>query len=144
MKQRIPRRSWLCAGPARDRPLILIEDDEPTLAISDFSLFTRAGFDVAFCSGPGANQASCPLLSGGQCQALDRADAVLQGLDPQLGIATCIRHRHPGTPVVLKQRRPGDGSMLPVPAGCLALVPECSVHGQIEALRQVLAGVSDD
>jgi hypothetical protein len=142
MKQRVPRRSWQCAGPAGHRPRILIEDDEPALAISDFSLFQQAGFDVAFCSGPGADPASCPLLRGEQCHALAQADAVLHGLDPRLGVAASIHQRLPGTPVLVKQRCLADGSTQPVPAGCLPLAPECSVRGQMEALRRALAGTS--
>ncbi len=144
MEQRIPRRSWQCAEPAGHRPRILIEDDEPTLAISDFSLFEQAGFDVAFCSGPGADPAACPLLRGEQCQALARADAVLHGLDPRLGVAASIHRRIPGTPVLVKRHRLADGGTQPVSAGCLPLAAECSVRGQIEALQRVLAGVSGD
>jgi hypothetical protein len=146
MRQRVPRRSWQDAGSARAgrRPRILIEDDEPSLAVSDFSMFWQAGFDVAFCSGPGADRASCPLSRGQPCQALAGADAVLHGLDPRIGVASSIRRELPGTPVVFKQRRLADGSVQPGPAGCQPLAPECSVRGQIEALRSALAGVTDD
>lgn len=144
MKQRVPRRSWQSAGPPAHRPRILIEDDEPALAISDFSLFHQAGFDVAFCSGPGVNEASCPLLRGDQCQVLAGADAVLHGLDPRLGVAAAIHRRLPRLPVVFKRRRLADGGTQLVPAGCLPLAPECSVRGQIDALRTALAGTSDN
>jgi hypothetical protein len=137
MKQRIPRRSWQCDA-AGHRPRILIEDDEPSLAISDFSLFQQAGFDVAFCSGPGADPGSCPLLRGEECKVFARADAVLHDLDPRLGVAASIHRQLSGTPVVFKQRRLADDSMQPVPEGCLTLAPECSVRGQIQALRRVL------
>jgi hypothetical protein len=43
MKQRVPRRAWRSAGRPGRRPRILIEDDHPALAISDFSLFEQAG-----------------------------------------------------------------------------------------------------
>lgn len=144
MKQRVPRRSWQSAGPPAHRPRLLIEDDEPALAISDFSLFHQAGFDVAFCSGPGADEASCPLSRGGQCQVLAGADAVMHGLDPRLGVAASIHRRFPKLPVVFKARRLADGGIPPVPAGCLPLAPECSVRGQIDALRASLAGASKD
>jgi hypothetical protein len=145
MRQRVPRRSWQRAGSplVGRRPRILIEDDGPALAISDFSEFWQAGFDVAFCSGPGADQASCPLLHGQQCEVLAGADAVLHGLDPGLGVAASIRCQLPGTPMVIKQRRLADGSVQSVPAGCLPLVPDCSVRGQIEALWMA-AGVPGD
>ena len=62
MKQRVHRRAWRSTGRAGHRPRVLIEDDHPALAISDLSMFKQAGFDVAFCSGPGRDLAACPLF----------------------------------------------------------------------------------
>lgn len=139
MIQRIPRRAWQSAAGAAHRPRLLIEDDHPALAISDFSIFEQAGFDVAFCSGPGDDPTACPVLRGGQCRALDGADVVLHGLDPRLGVARSIRQYHPGMPVVIQQHRRADGSCEPIPVGCIPLAPECSVPGQVKALRRVQA-----
>jgi len=138
MRQRIPARAW-SNGAAGHRPRILVEDDHPALAISDFSMFQQAGFDVGWCSGPGADPASCPLLSGGDCPALAGADAVLHGLDVRSGVAAAIRRRRPELPVVVASRRHADGSQDEVPEGCLPLADPSSVHGQIDALRQALA-----
>ena len=138
MKQRIPRRAWNSPAGAAHRPRILIEDDRPALAISDFSLFERAGFDIAFCSGPGPGEAACPLLRGEPCLALSGADAVLHGLDPRLGVAESIRRALPGTPVIVRQRRL-DGGQQALPDGCLPLPPDCSVPGQISALKRAVA-----
>ena len=140
MKQRIPRRAWNSPAGAGHRPRVLIEDDRPALAISDFSLFQQAGFDVAFCSGPDPGEAACPLLRGEPCPVLAGADAVLHGLDARLGVAESIRRAHPGTPVIVRQRRLGPDGAQDVPDGCLPLAPECSVPGQIGALRRALAG----
>lgn len=139
MKQRIPRRTWQEPGRAGRRPRILIEDDHPALAISDFSLFEQAGFDVAYCSGPGDDQAACPLLRGQRCPLVAGADAVLHGLDPALGVAAIIGRQRPGLPVVAERRRRGDGSLPPVPEGCTPLACSCSVKGQIDALWDALA-----
>lgn len=138
MKQRVPRRAWY-SGRAAHRPRVLIEDDHQALAISDFSLFQQAGFDVAFCSGPGRDLADCPVLRGQPCAVLAEADAVLHGLDPQLGVAAAIRRQLPGLPVVAEQRRLPDGSLTPVPDGSTPLAFPCSVQGQVEAVRQALA-----
>jgi len=138
MKQRFPRRTWGPASGAAHRPRVLIEDDRPALAVSDFSLFERAGLHVGFCSGPGRRPADCPLLHGQACPALEQADAVLHGLDPDLGVAAAIRRRHPGLPVVVQQRRRRDGSLTAVPQGCLPLAYPCSVKGQIEALWRAI------
>lgn len=140
MRQRVPTRAWYSPGRPGRRPRVLVEDDHPALAISDFSLLQAAGFDVAYCSGPGDTPTDCPLVCGRHCDLLAGADAVLHGLDPELGIAAAIRRRHPGIPVVVKQRRRADGSVAAVPEGCAPLCYSCSVRGQIDALRQALAG----
>jgi hypothetical protein len=137
MKQRIPRRTWRSASADTGRPRVLIEDDHEALAISDFSLFEQAGLDIAFCSGPGGETRACPLQRGEPCPLLARADAVLHGLDPGLGIATAIRRQYPGLPVVAEQRS-GPGGNLP-PEGCTPLPYPCSVKGQIDAVWRALA-----
>jgi hypothetical protein len=140
MEQRVPRRAWYSgAGPGR-RPRLLVEDNRPALAVSDFSRYQQAGFDVAFCSGPDGSPAGCPLLAGQPCALVAGADVVLHGLDPELGIAAAIQRRYPARPVVAAQRRRPDGSLPPVPPGCLPLASPSSVPGQVEALRRALAG----
>jgi hypothetical protein len=139
VKQRVPRRTWQAPSRAGRRPLVLIEGDHPALAISDLSLFEQAGFDVAYCSGPGHDVMACPLLRGQRCPLVAAADAVLHGLDPALGIAAAIGRQRPGLPVVAELRRRADGSLQPVPEGCTPLTFPCSVKGQIDALWRALA-----
>lgn len=139
MRQRVPRRAWDSSGGEGRRPRVLIEDGHPALAVSDFSVYEQAGFDVGFCSGPGASTCDCPLLRGEDCLAVAGADAVLHGLDPGLGIAAAIRRRYPDVAVVVEQPRREDGSLGAVPEGCVPLVYPCSVSGQVDALRQALA-----
>src|SRR5690348_13903351 len=138
MNQRVPRRTWKSVRRAGHRPRVLIEDDHLALAISDFSLFEQAGFDVAFCSGPGRDRAACPLLRGRRCPLVTGTDAVLHGLDPALGVAAAIGRYSPGVPVVAKQGRGADGSLPSVPEGCQPLVFPCSVKGQIDALWRAI------
>ena len=139
MKQRIPRRTWSSPQPSGRHPRLLIEDGHPALAISDFSLFRDAGFDVAFCSGPGDEPGACPLLRGQRCPLVAEADVVLHGLDQALGIAAAIRRQHPELPVVVEQRRPEAGSAGAVPAGCVPLGYPCSVSGQVDAVARAVA-----
>jgi hypothetical protein len=139
MEQRMPRRTWLSAGMDGRRPRLLVEDDRPALAVSDFSLFREAGLDVAYCSGPGDDPGACPLLRGQRCALVDRADVVLHGLSPELGIAAAIRRQRPELPVVVEQQRHQDGTTDPVPAGCLPLRYPCSVRGQADALLRAEA-----
>lgn len=63
MRQRVPTKAWHSPGRAGRRPRVLVEDDHPVLAISDFSLLKAAGFDVAYSSGPGDTPSDCPLVS---------------------------------------------------------------------------------
>jgi hypothetical protein len=140
MKQRVPRRAWDSPRRVGRRPRLLIEDDHPALAISDFSLFQDAGFDVAFCPGPGGDPQACPLLRGQRCRLVAGADVVLHGLDPGLGVAAAIRQQRPGLPVVAEHRCGESGSAGAVPAGCVPLRYPCSVRGQIDALLRAEAG----
>jgi len=129
-------RKWSAPGLAGRRPRLLIEDGRPVLAISDFSLFQDAGFDVAFCGGPGGDPGGCPLVRGEPCLLVAGADVVLHGLEPRLGVAAAIRRQRPELPVVVEQRRQEDGTVEPVPAGCIPLGYPCSVAGQIDAVRR--------
>ncbi|HEV2374571.1 MAG TPA: hypothetical protein VGS19_20710 [Streptosporangiaceae bacterium] len=138
MKQRIPRRAWYSQSAPFRRRRVLVEDDRAALAFSDFSQFQQAGFDVAFCTGPGGDPRACPLMRGRECKVLANADVVLHGLDSRLGIAAAIRRRYPGLPVVVQQRHPGDPGPQTVPDGCLLLPFGCSVRGQTDALWRAL------
>jgi hypothetical protein len=139
MEQRMTRRMGSPARLAGHRPRLLVEDDRPALAISDFSVFRDAGLDIAFCSGPGDDPGACPLLRGQRCPLVDRADVVLHGLSPGLGIAAAIRRQRPELPVVVEQGRQEDGTADPVPAGCIPLRYPCSVRGQADVLLRAEA-----
>jgi hypothetical protein len=139
MIQRIPRRTWRSPSAGTGRPCVLIEDDHQALAISDFSLFEQAGLDIAFCSGPGEEPRACPLLRGEPCPVLTRAEAVLHGLDPALGIAAAICRQRPGLPVVIEQRPGPGGDLPPAPEGTTPLPCAASVKGQIDAVWRALA-----
>jgi hypothetical protein len=133
MKQRVPGRTWYSVSERR-RPRLLIEDDHPALEISDFAAFRDAGFDVAFCSGPGGSPESCPLLGGADCDVLAGADVVLQGLEG--GLVADIRWWHPELPVIVK-----GGTTA---GGCSAIPACCSVKGQLDAVRRALSKAARD
>ncbi len=139
MKQRVPRRTWSSPERTGRRPRLLIEDARPALAISDFSLFEDAGFDVAFCRGPGDDPGACPLLNGQRCVLVDRADVVLHGLGTPLDVAAAIRRDRPELPVVVQQPCQQAGAADQVPDGCVPLCYACSVRGQIDALLRAEA-----
>src|SRR5450756_566798 len=139
MKQRASRSEWFSPRRSGHRPRLLVEDDSLALAISDFSLFHAAGFDVAFCSGPGDDSQACPVMHGQPCPLLPGADGVLHGLDPELGIAAAIRRQYPRLAVVIEQRRDEDGDTGEVPDGCVPLRYASSVSGQVATVRRALA-----
>ncbi len=89
MYQRIPS-TWTAERHHCLR--LLIEDPDPVLALSDFESYREAGIEVALCSGPDRGDAGgCPVVTGGRCPVLSRADVVLQHLDPAAGVAAAIR-----------------------------------------------------
>ena len=128
-------RTW--QGARRSgRPRVLVESTDPALAISDFSRYGDAGFDVAFCPGPEEGGAPCPLLDGEDCELLAGADVVLHGLDPRLGLVAAIRRRHPETAVVVEHRRGDDSAQGAADSTVLAF--PCSVAHQVDTLRAAL------
>ncbi len=133
MQQRVSRHSWQ-APHRRNHPRLLVESAEPVAAISDFSSFTDAGFEVAFCAGP-TDADDCPLLRGEDCDLVSGADVVLSCLDPSGGVAAAIVARRPDLPVVVESPRRPDGTLESVPDGCVPLVFPSSVNGQITTVR---------
>jgi hypothetical protein len=99
MRQRVPPR-WGSPTRTRHIPRLLVEDDDPALAVSDFSRFRQAGFEVAWCSGPTGSSDACSLLRNGDCPLVRGADVVLHGLSSQAQIASAIRAAHPETALV--------------------------------------------
>lgn len=99
MLQRVPS-TWDAVSAPRHSLRLLIEDDDPVLAISDFDCYHDAGMMVALCSGPGPDAGTCPVLSGGPCHLLSAADVVLNHLGPRSGVANAIRHGGDGPELV--------------------------------------------
>ena len=139
MDQRVPPTWGSTKGPGRF-PYLLVEDDDPVLALSDFRLFKSAGFSVAHCTGPGANPTACPLLCNQLCSLVDSADVVLHGLDPALDLAAAIRHSHPHLAVVSVAR--GRYERSDAARGVLRedadLSATSSIGTQLHALRKAL------
>lgn len=119
--------------PSR-RYRLVVETDDPALAISDFTCFQEAGFDVAVCHGPDAEH-PCPAATGARCDAVADADVVLNALrDPaaQAVLAKAVRAAAPNVPMVVNVA-PGMDAALP--DGCISLSSTMSVNGQTHAVR---------
>jgi hypothetical protein len=131
--------SWRKGKRTTDHPRLLVEDDDPALAVSDFSLFRKAGFEVALCRGPGYTAEGCPLLHGEECHLLTSADVVLHGLDPHLGVRAIINETKPTLGVVTIARH---SSGPPIghhrPPQRVSLRGSASVDSQIDALRRAI------
>jgi hypothetical protein len=134
-RQRLQRSSWSVTRRP-DHPRLLIEKDDAALALSDFSVFTEAGFQVAYCTGPCDDRHQCPMLRGEDCDLVSGADVVLNGLGSD-DVAEAIVRRHPCLPVVVESRRGPDGALQAVPEGCIPLVYPAPVDGQAHALQRV-------
>ena len=87
MKQRVPGRAWYSPGLDGRRPRMLVESDSEALAISDFSLFQQAGFDVAFCSGPGRTPTRNGRVNMASSAARARRSASAAGSGPRSSLA---------------------------------------------------------
>ena len=123
MRNRVPT-TW---GKGRGRahlPYLLIESDDPVLAISDFNAFLEAGFNPAFCTGPAPGR-PCPLLQVGRCELIDEADVVLNRMYHDTGLAGAVRSSRPDVPLVVVASRP-DGD----------LPPTATVGTQMHVLRR--------
>ena len=62
---------------------VLIEEDDTELRRAMAQALQEAGYQTAECAGPGTHgERRCPLVEGHGCDAVDRADAVLQVFVP--------------------------------------------------------------
>lgn len=129
---------WTAGSPATRRLRVLVESDDPALALSDFAGFTRAGIDVALCRGD-INGLGCPLLRDEPCPLVAEADAILYGFGPEgEAILDAARRHHRTTPVVV---RTSAGAATPTRPGAEVLAATSSLNGQIDVLRRAaLAG----
>lgn len=114
---------------------VVIETDDPSLAIADFASFGAAGFDVVCCSGPDEHEA-CPAVEGRPCTRVEAADVVLNQLtDPRtrMDVVEGVRRTSPDVPMVVGGcADPGDE----LPDGCVPLSKSVSVNGQVNAVRR--------
>src|SRR3954451_5404092 len=82
---------------------VVIETDDPSLAIADFVSFGAAGFDVVCCSGPDERDA-CPAVDGRPCARVEAADGVFYQLSaPQtrMNVVEPVPRTSPGVPMVV-------------------------------------------
>lgn len=120
-------------------PRLLIEDDHPTLVVSDYSVFRRAGFEVALCSGPSVSSGECPLLRGETCCVLEGADAVLHALPESTGVADAIRNSRPELDMVTLNRHGSyPGPCRATSTGTMELDESASLDAQIQAVCHAL------
>ena len=102
---------------------LVVESDDPTLAVADFVRFTSAGFDVTVCGGPDDTE-PCPALRAEVCPLVEDADVVMNAMrDPELqrAVADGIRATSPNVALVV--RAPDDVT---------------SVNGQLARIRRAI------
>jgi len=114
---------------------LVVETDDPTLAISDFACFRDAGFDVAVCHGPDADD-GCPATSGGRCDLVEDADVVMNALrdpDDQCIVVAAVRQADPHVPIVVCPAGASDENL---PEDCTVVSPFTSINGQVDVVRR--------
>jgi hypothetical protein len=114
---------------------LLVESRDPALAISDFTAFRRAGFEITLCQGPLAEASECPLLNGEPCPLATDADVVLFDLGEdcadeahRLNVLGAMRAFRPDLPIVVRSATP-----LAPEAAEYTIQPTTSVAGQVDA-----------
>lgn len=118
------------------RLALVVETDDPALAICDFVGFASAGFDVVVCSGPGSDR-RCPAVDGQECAAIGTADVVLNDMQDtaaRAAVLEAVRSASPDLAVVVSV---GAANDVALPAGCIPLPDNVSVPGQTAILRRV-------
>ena len=128
MLQRLPHH------PSRTLRLV-VETDDPALAIADFASFAAAGFDVVCCGGPREND-PCPAVEGQPCPLVEDSDVVLNQLNDrgaQHAVVDGVHTMSPDVPMVVTVPA---GVEYELPDGCVLLSPSTSVNGQTLALRR--------
>lgn len=124
------------ASRHRSRPFrLLVETEDPSLAIADFVDFSAAGFDVVCCSGPREGD-PCPATEGRNCPLVEDSDVVLNQLtdrNTQKAVLDGVSRTAPGVPMVVALPAGVD---LDLPDGCVPLPATTSVNGQVQAVRR--------
>ena len=121
------------------RPRVLIEDASPALALSDFTAYREAGFDVTVCSGPERPE-ECPLLRGEHCPLAENADVAVFGPDRLFGmgrdVLEAFNARYPNTRRLVQVARRAPDGRYALPEGCTPMAFPMSVDGQVAAVRR--------
>lgn len=89
-----------------DRPTVLLEAEDETVAATLWRDFGSHGYQMQWCPGPGGlSNRQCPLASGGTCALADRADVVISHLDftrqDARDTLAALATTHPDTPVLV-------------------------------------------
>jgi DNA-binding NtrC family response regulator len=135
-------------GPWTGPPLgrrVLVEEQDASLRSAMAEALREAGFQTAECPGPGSHgERRCPLVDGSGCDAVDRADAVLEVFVPTDAALNDVRraiHAHaPDTPVVVMSP-PGAAQRHPdLLAGASVSTEPLSRRGVLGAVDGALAG----
>lgn len=140
MPELIGEPGWQ-GGP---RGRVLIEAAEWGRRASFSSFLRQHGFAAIACPGPEGCDERCSLAAGHGCAAAEQADVVVHALQSadlrNREALQALRHRLPGTPVVVEvpapvvERRPDDY------AGCIVVDTPMSNDELLEAVETALAG----
>lgn len=121
------------AGPRRR---ILVEARDAGLRAAARQALARAGYEVSECAGPRRGH-PCPVLSGGPCPLVNRADVVVNALPGSTGQAVregiAPRGPEPGPELLVLTGRHGASG-----AGEAANLPTAAIDGDLlEAVNRL-------
>ena len=131
---------WRSAG---NRPRVLIEHHDSTIAVAVGNLLAEEGYEVSTCGGPDDRRDhQCPLATGADCPRAGEADVVVFGLDISDEIDREVlrswRCRHEDIPVIVempKSRIPLYKAEL---EGCLPLAQPMTRETLLAAVERAL------
>lgn len=133
---------WRSAG---DRPRVLIEHHDSSIAVAVGNLLTEEGYEVSTCGGPDDHRDhQCPLATGSDCPRADEADVVFFGLDISDEIDREVlrawRSRHEDIPVIVEMPKSRIPLYRDELEGCQALPRPMTRDTLLDAVERALAG----
>lgn len=131
--------------PWPGRPRVLIEHPDDAAGLVLASALREAGYGVAVCPGPGADE-RCPLAGPEGCAVAHGADVVVSclGLErPEAReVVDALRARCPEVPLVVEVAPGGEREWLDLLEGCELVRSPSAPEQLVSAVRRALARVT--
>lgn len=139
-----PAPSWPTGGQG---PRVLVEDDDGASAEALEHLLSRAGYQVATCSGPAGREGRrCPLVQTGECALASGADVVISNLRlwdrTNQEVLQALQDSYPATPIVVEVAQPEMGRYEALLRGCRTMFMPATADRVIRSVEEALRDAS--